>query len=287
VDQTFRTFDTTTENALRLSADTTRVQWLTLRAEYKYAKRVGSGFDEQSLDDLGEQVSLRQFDISDRNIHRLSAIVFATPRPSLSLNGTVFIGRDDRPDTGFGLLSNDTNGVSVGFDVVPSTAVSVGASYQYERYTALQKSRQANPGPQFDDPTRDWTTDTGDRAHTVTASADVLKLLPKTEFRFAYDFSRAESIYVYGLAPNTTLSPVSQLPPVRNTLNRLSADARYMLTEHFAAGAMYWFEKYSVDDFAFGPETQDTVAQPSFISLQYMYRPYTANTFWAGINYRW
>ena len=32
----------------------------------------------------------------------------------------------------------------------------------------------------------------------------------------AYDDSRAESLYVYGLAPNTTLPPVVQLPAVTN-----------------------------------------------------------------------
>ena len=61
-----RTFDTTTEDTLRVSADATGLSWLTLRAVYERAKRVGSGLDEQALDDIGEQVSLRQFDISDR-----------------------------------------------------------------------------------------------------------------------------------------------------------------------------------------------------------------------------
>ena len=62
------------------------------------------------------------------------------------MNGTGFVGNDNRPDTGFGLLSHDVGGVAFGFDYIPSDAVSVGASYQYEKYSALQKSRQANPG---------------------------------------------------------------------------------------------------------------------------------------------
>jgi MtrB/PioB family decaheme-associated outer membrane protein len=287
VDQTFRTFDTTTQNTVRLSADATGLSWLTVRGVYEYAKRVGTGLDEQSLDDIGEQTSLRQFDISDRTVNRFSAIVIATASPSLSFNGSAFVGRDTRPDTGFGLLDADANGVSIGADYVPSGAVSLGASYQYERYSTLQKSRQADPGPQFDDPTRDWTTDAGDRAHTLTMSADLLKLWPKTDVRFAYDFVHAESSYIYGLAPNTTLPPVSQLPLAWNTRNRLSGDARYMFTPHLGVGLVYWFEKYSVDDFAFNAATQNTVAQPSFISLQYLYKPYTANTFWGRLTYLW
>ena len=71
--------------------------------------------------------------------------------------------------------------------------------------------------------------------------------------RFAYDYSRAQSVYVYGLAPNTTLPPVVQLPPVLNELQRGTADVRYHLTPHVAVGLAYWFDKYDVNDFALGP----------------------------------
>jgi hypothetical protein len=285
--ETFRTFDNTTENTLRLSADAIGIQWLTLRAVYEHAKRVGSGLDEQALDDIGEQVSLRQFDISDRNSDRVSGIVIVTPRSDLSFNATASVGREDRPGDIFGLRSNDNNGVGVGVDYVPSNAVSAGLAYEFEKYTTDQRSRQANPGTQFNDPTRDWTTDADDIAHTLTASVDLLKLWPKTDVRFAYDLSRAVSTYAYGLAPNTPLPPVAQLPPVRNTQNRVSADARYMITQHLGAGLVYWFERYDVDDFAFNPATLNTVAQPAFLMLGYLYRPYTATTIWAMLTYLW
>jgi MtrB/PioB family decaheme-associated outer membrane protein len=287
VDQTFRTFDTTSENIVRLSADATGVRWLTVRAVYEHAKRTGSGLDEQTLDDIGEQVSLRQFDISDRTSNRLSAIVIVTPASLLSVNGTVFVAREDRPDTTFGLRSNDGTGASIGFDYAPRDGVAIGSSYQYERYTTLQGSRQASPGPQFNDPTRDWTTDAADRAHTVEVSADLLKLWRKTDVRFAYDLSHGESAYVYGVPANSTLPRVSQLPKVINTRNRLTADAQYLLTGHVAAGFSYWFEKYHVEDFAFSPTTVNTVAQPGFLALGYLYRPYTANTLWGRVTYRW
>ena len=287
VNETFRTFSSTTQNTLRLSVDTSAVHGVTVRGVYEYTKRTGSGLDEQSLDDAGEQTSLRQFDISDFTANRFSAIVVATLASNLSVNGTGFVGNDNRPNTGFGLLSHDVGGVAFGFDYIPSDAVSVGASYQYEKYSALQKSRQASSGTDFNDPTKDWTTDSGDHTHTLTASADLLKLWPKTDVRFAYDFVRGESTYVYGLAPNSTLAPVSQLPAVYNKRNRVTADASYMIKPHLGAGLVYWFEKYEVDDFAFNPSTLNTVSQPSFISLQYAFRGYTANTITARITYTW
>jgi Putative outer membrane beta-barrel porin, MtrB/PioB len=278
LNQTFRSFDTTKEDTVRFSADTTGLNWLTLRAVYEHAKRVGSGFDEQTLDDIGEQVSLRQFDISDRNSDRVSGIVQLMPASALSFNASVSVGREDRPDTVFGLRSNDNHAFSLGLDFVPRAAVSLGLSYEYEKFTALQASRQANPGVQFDDPTRDWTTDSNDRAHTFTAAADLLKFWPKTDLRVAYNLSHAESVYVYGLAPNTTLPPVTQLPPVLNQLQRGTVDFRYYLTAHVAAGGVYWFDKYEVDDFALGQETLTSLAQPSFLMIGYLFRPYTANT---------
>jgi hypothetical protein len=210
-----------------------------------------------------------------------------TPMSQLSFNASISAGREDRPATAFGLRSNDNTSYSVGFDFVPRDRVSLGLNYTYESYEALQGSREANPGAQFNDPTRDWTTDGSDKVHTLTASADLLKAIPKTDIRLAYDYSRAQSVYVYGLAPNTTLPPVVQLPPVLNELQRGTADVRYHLTPHVAVGLAYWFDKYDVNDFALGPATLNTLAQPSFLVLGYVFRPYTAQTVMGRVTYLW
>lgn len=287
INQTFRTFDTTTEDTVRISADATGLSWMTVRAVYEHGSRRGSGLDEQTLDDIGEQVSLRQFDISDRNSDRFSGIVLVTPLPAISFNATASVGREDRPGSVFGLRSNDNHTYSVGADYVPRDAVSLGVSYEYEQYDALQASRQANPGPQFNDPTRDWTTDGADKARTLTASMDLLKLWPKTDLRVAYNYSHADSVYVYGLAPNSSIPPVVQLPAVVNTFHRGTVDLRYYLTRHLATGGSYWFDKYTVNDFATSPQTVTTLAEPSFLMLGYLSRPYTASTIMGRLTYIW
>jgi MtrB/PioB family decaheme-associated outer membrane protein len=287
VKQTFRSFDTTTEDTVRLSADATGVSWLTLRAVYEHAMRVGSGFDEQVLDDIGEHVSLRQFDISDRNSNRFSGIAQLIPVSSLSFNGTASVGKEDRPGTVFGLRSNTNHAYSVGVDFVPREAVSMGLLYEYEKYDTLQASRQANPGVQFNDPTRNWTTDGADKAQTVTASMDLIKLWPKTDVLFAYNYSHAESVYVYGLEPNSSLPPVVQLPAVVNGFQRGTLDVRYSLTRHLGLGGAYWYDRYSVNDFALGSQTLTTLAEPSFLMIGYLYRPYTANSVMGRLTYLW
>lgn len=287
VGQTFRSFDTTTEDTLRLSADASGLNWLMLRAVYEHAKRTGNGFDEQALDDIGEQVSLRQFDISDRTSDRVSLIAQVTPVSAVALNGTVSAGKEDRGASVFGLRSNDNRAYSLGFDYVPKPSISLGMSYEWDRYTSLQASRQANPGPQFNDPTRDWTTSGADNASTFNASMDLLKLLRKTDIKLAYDFSHAESLYVYGLPAVTTLAAPVQLPAVVNELQRATVDVRYRFTTHVSAGLVYWFDKYAVNDFASGAQTLTTIAQPSYLMIGYLTRPYTANTVSARFSYYW
>jgi MtrB/PioB family decaheme-associated outer membrane protein len=285
--QTFRQFDSTTENTVRLSADVTGTNWLTLRGVYEHARRTGSGLDDQVLDDIGEQVSLRQFDMSPRTVDRFSAVVMVMPLPSLSFNGYATVGSDERSSTGFGVLNGDVRSYSIGLDLVPRDPISFGISYVYDKYATLQRSRQANPGVQFDDPTRDWTTDASERADTITAGLDLIKLWPRTDLRFAYDYSNGDSRYVYGLAPDTTLPSVQQLPIVSNRLQRATFDVRYYLTRHTAVGGMYWYDQFKTDDYATEPATLNSIAQPSFLMIGYTTRPYTANTFVGRVTYIW
>ena len=53
---------------------------------------------------------------------------------------------------------------------------------------------------------------------------------------------------------------------------------KYFFARHLAGGIVYWFDKYSVDDFALGPQTVSRVNMPSTLLLGYVWRPYTANT---------
>ena len=113
---------------LRLSADLTGPNWLTLRGVFEHAKRTGSGFDEQVLDDIGEQMSLRQFDISDRTSESLlgdrhghAAAVSCRSTAACRSATTTARARLRRA------LSDDNDAYSIGVDYVPRDAVSLGA----------------------------------------------------------------------------------------------------------------------------------------------------------------
>jgi MtrB/PioB family decaheme-associated outer membrane protein len=303
VDRTYRIVEKTTENIGRVSVDLTGLGWMTMRAVFEHSQRRGTPVNELELLSIGEQPTLRQFDIADRDQNRFSTILTVMPVDNFSVNATAGVGSIDYSGgTNMGLRSNDSRFYSGGFDFVPSDKVSLGLTYGYEKYTALQLSRTANPLPantvaflndptqQFNDPRRNWSDNSADHTNTVTGSIDLLKVIPKTELKMGYDYSRAESTYTYGLTPDTVLTAVVPLTPVINKLQRGTVDGRYFVTRHVALGAVYWFDQYKVDDFALGPVAslaQPATATPALMLLGYFYKPYTANTVMARMTYLW
>lgn len=134
VERNFRLVEHTTEHTLRASIDSTGNNYVSVRGLYEHGTRTGSGLDEEVLDEIGEQVSLRQFDISDRNRDRFSAIVQATPVGQLGVNATIGVGRDERPDAYFGLQKAQTRFYSVGVDVAPSATATAGVTWGFDKY---------------------------------------------------------------------------------------------------------------------------------------------------------
>ncbi|NOT28640.1 MAG: MtrB/PioB family outer membrane beta-barrel protein [Acidobacteria bacterium] len=286
-DRTFRFLDETTEQVFRASVDSTGLAWGSVRLQYDRSVRTGRGLDEQVLSDIGEQVSLRQFDISDRTRDRVTTIVQWSPADSVGLNASAALGEEKRPGVAFGLQDNDLKTFTVGVDLSPVDTVMLGTTYGFEQYTTLQRSRQANPGVQFDDPTRDWSTDLDERVHTATAYLDLAELTPRDSAKVTYEFVRSNGLYRYLLPADTTLVAPVQLPAVRNEIQRASIDIRHIVTRSVTLGAMYAYDKYDVDDFATSPTTLNSPVFPAQVSLMYQWRPYAVHTGSVRLMYRW
>lgn len=287
VDRTFRQFETTTEQSARAAYDLTTLTWMTVRTSYLHAKRVGKGLDEEALSDIGEQVSLRQFDISDRVRDQGTVLLFVTPASGLSLNLSAGAGKDDRPDAQFGLTDTTFRVYTLGADLTPREGVTFGVTGGRERYASRQNSRQANPGAQFDDPTRDWATDGLERVTSVGVTAQILDVIPRTRVNVAYDYNRSTSSYLYLLPVDTTLPAVSQLPPIRNDWHQATLDVRHEITRRVLLSVRYAYDRLRVDDFAFNPSTLDRLVFPSTLLLGSVYQPYTVNTVTVKLTYLW
>jgi hypothetical protein len=286
-DRTFRLFEETTDRTVRASIDSTGLAWGSLRLQYDHAVRTGEGLDEQVLSDIGEQVSLRQFDISDRTRDRVSAIVQLVPASMIGLSGSVAVGRESRPEAAFGLQDNDLRAYTIALDVTPGDRIGGTISYGFERYATRQRSRQANPGVQFNDPTRDWWTDMDEDVHTLGASLELASAGRRASLTTAYDYVGSRATYVYTLAPNSSLATPQQLSPVRNRLHTALVDARYLLTGRLTLGIGYRFDGYDVEDFALSPGTLNSPLLPTFVNMLSQWRPYDAHSGALRLFYSW
>jgi|KBSMisStandDraft_5_1062788.scaffolds.fasta_scaffold09879_3 MtrB/PioB family decaheme-associated outer membrane protein len=293
--RTFRQFESTKDQTFRMSLDTTGATWLMLRAQYNYSKRTGNGLDEEVFDAEDEGSALpRQFDIADRNRNRVAIIATVNPREQFSMNFSGGYVKDEYVNSAFGLQNQDGRFFSVGADYSPQAHVDVFADYGYEKYGTLQKSRQANPGTQEFDTTRDWTTDGSDHAHTFTAGVSLKRLKEKVDADWMLEYSNAADSYTYGLAPNQTIyvppAALKQLPGFSQDRTTSNVNVMYYISRRVGLGVGWLYETFNSDDWAWTQETLNALSLPisgshQIVLTRYAYRPYTGNTGFLKVRY--
>jgi len=301
-DRTYRIYEKTAEDTYRVEIDSVGSQYAMLRTKFEHSSRTGSGFDEALLEEVGEQPGTRHFDIANRKRDRVTTTLTVTPVSFLDINTSYAWGKDRYDETQFGLTRTDTRSWDVGFTVIPVEKVNFGLDYGEEKYTGQQYSRTANPlsptDNTFNDPTRDWWMDQNDKVKTFTASADFLKIIPKTDVRFGYDISDGNALYFYNMKPEQkvfTTVPLAQLSPSTNKLTNTRFDLQYYVRQNLALGGAYWYENYDVSDFALSSTTLNSLAPAnattgvfsSAIYSGYLYRNYKAHTAFLRMTYLW
>lgn len=298
-DRTHRIFESTVDNAFRIKLDTLSTGLVSVRATYEYAQKRGEGFDVDVLIGAAEQPGMRHFDLAERNRNRFTVLASFMPVVNWAFNVSTAIGRDDYLNSEFGLRDNNHNVYSAGIDGSPSDRFNVGLSYGYEDYNSLQRSRQANPGAQMLDPSRNWATDAGDKVHSVMANMDILRVAEKLDIFLRYDYNRTRATYEYitgavtdrtlpeeVIVPTTLPQPVA-LPEVKSDLTRGSVDAVYNVNRHISLGVTYWYDKYDVEDFTLDANAQNSVVTGNNVLLYYTYAPYKAHTTWGRLIVKW
>jgi len=298
-ERTHRIFEETVDNVMRVKLDTLSTGLISVRAVYEHAQRRGAGFDVNALIHANEQPGMRHFDLANRDRDRFTLIASFMPVTNWALNVSSAIGRDDYLNSEFGLRDNNHDVYSIGIDGSPSEKVGLGMSYSYEDYRSLSRSRQANPGVQFTDPSRNWATDAADKVHSVMANAEFKRIADKVDLAFSYDYNRTRATYEYitGAVPDrtlpeeaivpTTLPTPTALPPVKSDLSRGTVDATYHINNRIALAVSYWYDKYDVQDFTLDSQAQQSLTAGNNMLLYYTYAPYTAHTTWGRVIVRW
>jgi MtrB/PioB family decaheme-associated outer membrane protein len=295
-DYTHRIWEATAENAFRISLDTTGSP-LMLRGVYENRKREGDAFDAEALAEVGELAGMRHYDIADRDRQR-ATLIANVPAGMFGFTASAGVGRDEYPDSPHGLQSFDSDQYSVGFAVMPDDHYNLTASYGWEKYRSLQRSRNATTAADQANPLRDWTTDYTGKVNFLEAAFDINGVIERTVIRLTADWNRSNDTYLYGLVTGSPLAAPDQLPAVKNELLRSEVDVTYDISRNLRAGVAYWFDDYNVQDFALGPATLTGIALPpvqegqpivatNALLLGYLYRPYTAHAGFVRLTYLW
>lgn len=269
-----RGFSDVGENVFRVSFDTISHQYVSLRAGYEHGARRGSGYIESDIDDEGPggtQPGLRYYDEADRDRDRGLLTLTFMPTGTVDVSVTYAGGKEnfDLEAGRFGLLSADSQAVTFGVDASPRETVAIGATYGWERYTAFQNSRNANPppDPSWFDRTRDWNVDNTEKVNTASLYLDLIKALPKTDIRVAFDLMDSTNAFLFGgpritqLNTNTFVTGSAPcaagvtdcfepLPDVETRWARLSADVRYFFATKVGVGFGVLYEDQKRLDFA-------------------------------------
>ena len=279
----FRTFESTSENVLRLSADSAGFGWMNFRARYEYGERSGSGLDEASLIQIGEQPAMRHYDVANRRRSTLNGQVDFVPSEALTFSLSGGFGSDEFDESYFGLQDAGFRNITIAADYAVGDGFVVGGSYNYEKYSGLQQSRSASSGQELD-PNRDWTVDSQERVHYFSLYVSPPRI-GNTETRLSYEYAHARGNFFYEVGP--ALPPPSQLPETFNKLQDFRLDVRHRLSRRLAATLSYVYEPSRIFDFAFDPSVINSIVQPSSLVLGYTYRPYTTHSTVFGILYFW
>jgi hypothetical protein len=310
-----RTFATLSETTVRASVDSTGNQYFTVRAKFERSRRTASGLNEEFDNEAGSQELARAYDDAERSRDRGTLLVTVTPLSFLDFNASYATGKDryDEPEADFGLLDNTNHSVNVGVDVSPSKKVSFGANYGQDLYDSNQRSRTANPDctvvapicaagayNSWTDPNRDWTLANNEKVNNFDLYLDLIKAVPKTDVRFAYDYSDSNNAFVHdgprvlALQTNAILtkgdtapcpagfsSCFEALPNVTNKWQRTTVSVNHSINRRIGVGAEYWYEKFDVNDFATinlpGTSTP-RIDYLGSLTTGYADRPYTGST---------
>lgn len=314
VKRTGRAFSDMKDNSFRVSMDTYGNQYLTLRGVFENTSRKGDGFSEASLEEGGAQPGLRFYDEADKEAKKGTLILQVTPNEKFDLGFSLATGKDEYKGEGFefGLLDSKNTSYTFSVGVYPTDKVTLGGNYGWDKFKSNQKSRNANPPStplaayeSWLDPNRDWYLDNDETVKNAGLFLDLIKVLPKTDIKFSYDYSSSDNGNIYSgpriveLSTNTVLPPVVaqtgvdtkpcatgltscflQFPNVTNKWTQVRVDLVHMFRPKLGVGVSYWYEKLEITDWANTDNADGSVRIDPLGSLNTGYgnRPYTGRT---------
>ena len=314
-----RAFSDMTDYTFRASLDAYQNQYFNLRGILESTRRIGSGLSIEHIEEGGGQHELRFYDEADMDRIKSSLLLTLTPSSKFDVNLSLSTLDDEYTGEGheFGLMSTKNTSMNLTANFYASDKVTFGAMYGVDAYTTNQASRNANPFSglvvgayeSWNDPNRNWYLDNAEDVKSAGVWVDLVKALPNTDIRFAFNFSDSDNeLDINGprieqlkapdnVALRTTgdsracaaafASCFIPQPNVTNTWSQMKVDLKHMFRPTMGLGLGYQYEKFEIVDFATtnladGSPRMDPLGA---LTTGYGNRPYTGSTFIAKLIY--
>lgn len=206
---------------------------------------------------------LRKFDEAARTRDEVQSIATLEITDALSLSGMALYGRDDFSKSPFGLVEDLHRVYSLDGSYVLTEALSLYASYSFERYASLQRARQWT-GTSVSNPynsetgfasNSNWEARPRDDVDTASLGVEVSLIPQRLRLNMAYTYSRTDGLMAYasplGAAPADSNAfepaPFNEVDDVE--FHSVNPELEYRFGERLALSAGYHFEKFTIADF--------------------------------------
>lgn len=237
----------TSEGTFKVSLDSVPLDWLNLRVTYTSSDR------DWSLDDSWyayiPSFNFKRYFEANRNRRAVNALVGLSPARNFDIQLSYSLGRDDYPDSAYGLTRDDFDmyGVDVSYAFAKDQVLY--GFYSHEAYDADQASRQS--GATFStNPADDWTANITDIVDTFGAGQRFEVVDGKLTFDLAGSFSKAAgSSLLFSPPGGTPGSAVNYDAPLdATTWWTIQSSFRWKLARRVSFVLGYWYEQYDLQD---------------------------------------
>lgn len=237
----------TEEGTFKAAVDSVPLDWLNLRVTYINAER------DWSLDDTWNayipSFNFKRYYEANRKRQAVNALVGLTPVANFDIQLTYAIGRDDYPQSDYGLKRDDFDmyGVDVSYAFAKNQVLY--GFYNREIYDADQASRQS--GATFStNPADDWTANIKDTIDTFGVGQMFEIVADKLTFDLSGSYSRAAgSSFLFSPPGGSPDAAANYNAPLDTTTWwTVQTNFRWRLMKSLSVILGYWYEQYNLQD---------------------------------------
>lgn len=266
---------------------TTSLDWLAdstaARISYQYAHR---NTGEYEFEGTYAVIPLRRFDEAVLNRNLIRATFTSSPGEKSTIEVNAAYGKDDYPDTIFGLLNYRDFSFGGDYSYAVNPDSSIDLFYEYQDIRRDQNGRQSGSAPSTD-PLADWSVGLDDKYNTVgvgfTTGFNKKRLVWNTDVSYSRANGNLDISSPPGGVPNLGV-------PIANADDTDWLYARTILTfkasDRARVFTFYKFDTYSIDDYA-EQSIRTDLTQYGAITLNGVQPGYEYHIFGLGLNYVW